>query len=130
MFLVIFTNCIFSKRNQKILASALYRPTIILSETQEKEELEETNKNESESAAGDEPKAIDFSIFGDITFLLFFISQGKIINGFQLSVMSAPKSGSDNGHKQSRSVPVGFTSNLRHILCWIYGKFTDGCSVC
>ena len=61
------------------LASALYRPTIILSETQEKEELEETNKNESESSAGDEPKAIDFSIFCDITFLLFFISQGKII---------------------------------------------------
>lgn len=70
-----------------VSASALYRPTIILSETQEKEELEETNKNESESAAGDEPKAIDFSIFCDITFLLFFISQGIFFAGYMGSLL-------------------------------------------
>ena len=81
------------------LASALYRPTIILSETQEKEELEETNKNESESAAGDEPKAIDFSIFCDITFLLFFISQGKPINRSQRTVFGRRTSALDHANR-------------------------------
>ena len=95
---IVSGNFKFSKQNKPktILASALYRPTVILSETQENEELDETNKNESDSAAGDEPKAIDFSIFGDITFLLFFISQGKTLVQFYLLVTASCCKGQRN----------------------------------
>ena len=56
-------------------ASALYRPTIIQSEEDEKREAAEQAKEGNASS----PNPMDFSIFKDITFLLFFISQGKII---------------------------------------------------
>ena len=122
MMHIVSGNFKFSKQNKPkpILASALYRPTVILSETQENEELDETNKNESDSAAGDEPKAIDFSIFGDITFLLFFISQGKTLIQFYLLATA----------KCCESQKTGVQFKLRHLFCWLYGKFTNGCSVC
>ena len=55
-------------------ASALYRPTIILSE----EEAKKAAAEEAKNSGADAPNPMDFSIFKDITFLMFFISQGNI----------------------------------------------------
>jgi len=67
-----------------VSASALYRPTIILSET-EKDENDNENEKENEEA----PNPMDFSIFTDITFLLFFISQGIFFAGYMGSLLRA-----------------------------------------
>ena len=56
-----------------ISASALYRPTVILSEEKNKSDENENETGEQAETA----KFVDWSIFTDITFLLFFISQGN-----------------------------------------------------
>lgn len=61
-----------------VSASALYRPTIIQSEEDEKREAAEQAKEGGASS----PNPMDFSIFKDVTFLLFFISQGVFFAGY------------------------------------------------
>jgi len=68
-----------------VSASALYRPTIILSE----EEAKEAAAEEAKNSGADTPNPMDFSIFKDITFLMFFISQGIFFAGYMGALLKA-----------------------------------------
>ena len=59
-----------------VASSAMYRPTII-----ESEEMAKKTKNDEVEIVEESAVAIDFSIFCDPGYLLFFISQGIFFAG-------------------------------------------------
>lgn len=66
-----------------VASSAMYRPTEIASEEVNEKEKEVTAEDEEDDSGG----LVDFSIFKDMGYLLFFISQGIFFAGYMGSLL-------------------------------------------